>query len=58
MKMAEEGYRLTVTSKGVVIKAKTGKGAFYGMQSFMQLLACTGGERYQGERREVGGSVL
>lgn len=38
MKMAEEGYRLTVTSKGVVIKAKTGKGAFYGMQSFMQLL--------------------
>ena len=38
LKMAEEGYRLTVTSKGVVIKAKTGKGAFYGMQSFMQLL--------------------
>ena len=38
MKMAEEGYRLTVTNKGVVIKAKTGKGAFYGMQSFMQLL--------------------
>lgn len=33
MKMAEEGYRLTVTSKGVVIKAKTGKGAFYGMQA-------------------------
>lgn len=38
LKMADEGYRLTVTSKGVVIKAKTGKGAFYGMQSFMQLL--------------------
>ena len=38
LKMAEEGYRLTVTPKGVVIKAKTGKGAFYGMQSFMQLL--------------------
>ena len=38
MKMAEEGYRLRVSSKGVTIKAKTGKGAFYGMQSFMQLL--------------------
>ena len=38
MKMAEEGYRLKVSSKGVTIKAKTGKGAFYGMQSFLQLL--------------------
>ena len=38
MKMAEEGYRLNVSSKGVTIKAKTGKGAFYGMQSLMQLL--------------------
>lgn len=37
-KMPEEGYRLNVSSKGVTIKAKTGKGAFYGMQSFMQLL--------------------
>ena len=38
LKMAEEGYRLHVSAKGVVIKAKTGKGAFYAMQSFMQLL--------------------
>lgn len=38
MKMNEEGYRLQVTAKGVVIKAKTGKGAFYGMQTFLQLL--------------------
>ncbi len=38
LKMAEEGYRLTVTTHGVTIKAKTGKGAFYGMQSFLQLL--------------------
>lgn len=38
MKMAEEGYHLNVTAKGVTIKAKTAKGAFYGMQSFMQLL--------------------
>lgn len=38
LKMAEEGYRLSVTAKGVTIKAKTAKGAFYGMQSFMQLL--------------------
>lgn len=38
MKMNEEGYRLQVTAKGVVIRAKTGKGAFYGMQTFLQLL--------------------
>ena len=38
LKMAEEGYRLSVTAKGMTIKAKTAKGAFYGMQSFMQLL--------------------
>ena len=38
LKMAEEGYHLIVTAKGVTIKAKTAKGAFYGMQSFMQLL--------------------
>ena len=38
LKMGEEGYHLNVTAKGVVIKAKTGKGAFYGMQSFLQLL--------------------
>ena len=39
LKMAEEGYRLSVTAKGVTIKAKTANGAFYGMQSFMQLLS-------------------
>lgn len=38
LKMAEEGYRLSVTAKGVTIQAKTANGAFYGMQSFMQLL--------------------
>ena len=38
LKMAEEGYHLNETAKGVTIKAKTAKGAFYGMQSFMQLL--------------------
>ena len=38
MKMNDEGYRLQVTPKGVTIKAKTGKGAFYGMQTFLQLL--------------------
>ena len=37
-KMPVEGYRLSVTSKGVTILAKTGKGAFYGMQSLLQLL--------------------
>ena len=38
MKMNDEGYRLQVTPKGVTIKAKTGKGAFYGMQTFLQLM--------------------
>lgn len=38
MKTNEEGYHLTVTTKGVSIKAKTAKGAFYGMQTFLQLL--------------------
>ncbi len=38
LQMAEEGYRLKVSSKSVIIQARTGKGAFYGMQSFMQLL--------------------
>lgn len=38
LKMHDEGYQLQVTTKGVNIKAKTGKGAFYGMQTFLQLL--------------------
>lgn len=38
MKINEEGYRLNVSAKGVTIKAKTAKGAFYGMQTFLQLL--------------------
>ena len=38
LKLKDEGYLLTVTAKGVTVKAKTGRGAFYGMESFMQLL--------------------
>lgn len=38
LKIPEEGYRLNITSKGITIKARTGKGAFYGMQSLLQLL--------------------
>ena len=34
----EDQYKLSVTKKGVKILAKTPKGLFYGMQSFMQLL--------------------
>ncbi len=33
-----EGYILDVTANGVVVKAKTPQGLFYGMQTFMQLL--------------------
>ncbi|WP_439182718.1 family 20 glycosylhydrolase [Carboxylicivirga taeanensis] len=34
----DEGYELTVTPQAVVIKAKTPHGAFYGLQTFLQLL--------------------
>ncbi|MDL2296793.1 family 20 glycosylhydrolase [Bacteroidales bacterium OttesenSCG-928-B11] len=34
----DEGYTLEVTPEQVVVKSKTPQGAFYGMQSFMQLL--------------------
>lgn len=34
----DEGYLLEVTEKGIDIKAKTPQGAFYGMQTVMQLL--------------------
>lgn len=32
-----EGYRLTVNQNGIVIRAGTGAGLFYGVQSFIQL---------------------
>lgn len=34
----EEGYTLDISSKGIVIKAKTGQGAFYAVQSLRQLM--------------------
>lgn len=34
----DEGYLLDVTDKGILIKAKTPQGAFYAMQSVLQLL--------------------
>ncbi len=34
----EEGYELDVTPQGVMVKAQTPAGLFYGMESFMQLL--------------------
>lgn len=36
--MDEEGYQLRMTSDKVDIQAKTARGIFYGMQTFMQLL--------------------
>jgi hexosaminidase len=36
--LGEEGYTLLVDKKGVLIQSQTSKGAFYGMQSLLQLL--------------------
>ena len=36
--LGDEAYRLHVTSKKVEIQAKTGKGAFYGLQTLLQLM--------------------
>jgi hexosaminidase len=36
--LGEEAYSLKVTSKKVEIQAKTGKGAFYGLQTLLQLM--------------------
>lgn len=38
LNIKDEGYRLTVTPEGASIVAKTPQGAFYGMQTIMQLL--------------------
>ncbi len=46
--MAEEGYRLTVTSKGVVIKANR-QGCFLWYAEFHAAVACAGRECNQGE---------
>jgi len=36
--LGDEAYRLLVTSKKVEIQAKTGQGAFYGLQTLLQLM--------------------
>ena len=38
LEMNEEGYKLKVTPSAIEITAKTGAGAFYGMQTVLQLL--------------------
>jgi hexosaminidase len=39
-----EGYRLSVTKKGVTIQANTGAGLFYGVQSLIQLISIDGNQ--------------
>ena len=36
--LGDEGYKLNVTAKSIIIQANTAKGAFYGLQSLFQLL--------------------
>lgn len=36
--LSDEGYKLTVSKKNIIIRANTGKGIFYGLQSLFQLL--------------------
>lgn len=36
--LADEAYRLSVTSAGVEVQAKTGEGAFYALQTLLQLM--------------------
>ncbi len=36
--LPEEAYRMSVNGKGILITASTGKGAFYALQSLLQLL--------------------
>ena len=38
LEMNAEGYKLVITPAGIEITAKTGAGAFYGMQTVLQLL--------------------
>lgn len=36
--LKEEGYRLTVTKEGIIIRSSTERGAFYGLQTLLQIL--------------------
>lgn len=38
VELGEEGYTLDVTKDGVVVAANTGRGIFYGFQTFVQML--------------------
>ncbi len=49
---------LQVTAKGVVIKAKTGKGAFYGMQTLPAAVASGSGKCFSGKGGQMGGTML
>ncbi len=58
MKMAEEGYQLDSYCQGGDYQGKDGKGAFYGMQSFMQLLPAQIESPTKVYGCQMGGSVL
>lgn len=37
-KLSDEGYQLTVNKKNIILRANSGKGIFYGLQSLFQLM--------------------
>ncbi len=50
--LSNEGYLLRVGKKGVVIKAKTYRGLFYGLQTFRQILKQSGKTKIAGVKIE------
>src|SRR5436309_2734509 len=51
--LGPEGYRLEITSRGVVIRSRTAAGLFYGAQTFRQLLPAEAFGTRKSARREA-----